>query len=96
MKSFFSRNEIRIARIAFITVFLGLIRSLAEPFRLQYYAITPLDFDHVKPFLLGGLVAAGGLMLMTIFSFYNRFRLIVILAVLTILSMLLVKFTYGI
>lgn len=96
MKSFYLRNEKQFARIAQIAIFLGLIRSLAEPFRLQYYATSTLMFGQVKPFLLGSLVAATGLLLMTILSFYHRFRLIMIMAILTILAMLLVKFSYAI
>ncbi len=96
MISFFIKNEKKISRISVIAVFLGLIRSLSEPFRLQYYASTPLSFEQVKPYLLGCLVAAVGLLVMILFSFYHRYRIIVLIAMLTILSMVLVKFEYHI
>jgi len=96
MKTFFIKNEKYISRISIFAVFLGLIRSLSEPFRLQYYSTIPLGFEQVKPFLIGALVAATGLLLMTILSFYNRDRFIIFMAVLTILSMILVKFEFRI
>jgi len=96
MKGFFNKNEQTISRVSMLAVFLGLVRSLSEPFRLQYYSSIPLSFEQVKPYLLGALVAAIGLLLMTIFSFYNRYRIMMAIAVLTILSMILVKFEYRV
>jgi|WetSurMetagenome_2_1015567.scaffolds.fasta_scaffold434200_2 hypothetical protein len=96
MEKFLFKNEKTIGRIAIFAVFLGLIRSLSEPFRLQYYSTTPLSFEQVKPFLVGCIMASIGLLIMTLLSFYNRYRIIVLIAALTILSMIIVKFQYQI
>jgi len=96
MNTFLLKNEKLISRISFFAVMLGLIRSLSEPFRLQYYSSLPMSFDQVKPFLLGSLVAAIGLSTMAILSFYNRYRIMTFIAVLTILAMILIKFEFRI
>jgi hypothetical protein len=96
MKIMLIKNEKRTAQIGFLAVFLGLIRSLFEPFRLQYYASSPLSFEQIKPYLVGCLIAALGLLLMTGFFFYNRYRFILVIAALTILAMIFVKINYAI
>lgn len=96
LKTFFNTHEKSISWICMLAVFLGMIRSLSEPFRLQHYSALPLSFQQVKPFLLGSLVAAIGLLGMFIFSQYNRYRFIMFIAMLTILSMMIIKFKYQV
>ncbi len=94
MKEFFLRNEKRISRIAMIIIIVALVRTISEPFRLQYYSSSTLGFEDIKPFLLGGLVISIGLLAMTVFSFYNKYKIIISLAILVIISMLIIKFKY--
>lgn len=94
MQAFLSRHEKKIAGISLLAIFLGLIRSLVEPFRLQYYSTTAMSFEQVKPFLIGSIVAATGLLLMVIFLFNSRYRILLPIAVLTMLSMMVVKFSF--
>ena len=39
------RDTSKIAKIATIIIFLALVRSISEPFRLQYYSKTMLTYD---------------------------------------------------
>lgn len=95
-QSFFQKNEIKIARISTIVIFLALIRSLLEFFRLDYLQQATLTIDQVKPFIIGSLVAAIGCLLITIFSFYAKNRLVIIVSALTIVAMIIVKYIYKI
>jgi hypothetical protein len=94
MKRFYLRNEKRISRVAMIIIIVALIRTISEPFRLQYYSSSTLGFEDIKPFLLGGLVISIGLLAMTAFSFYNKYKIITILAIVVIIAMLIIKFKY--
>ncbi|MBK9983016.1 MAG: hypothetical protein IPP15_11435 [Saprospiraceae bacterium] len=94
MKEFYLRNEKRISRVATIIILIALVRTISEPFRLQYYSSSTLGFGDVKPYLLGGLVISIGLLAMTVFSFYNKYKFITLLAILVIIGMLIIKFEY--
>ena len=67
----------KIPRIATLIIFLALIRTISEPFRLQYYSVTSLTYVQIRPFLIGGLISAIGLLAMTILSFYQRHKTII-------------------
>jgi hypothetical protein len=84
-------GEDKLAKAAIIVIFLALIRCLAETFRLQAYSPVPLSFAQVSPYLVGALLAAVALLLMTVSLFYHRHRVVVALATLTIIGLLLVK-----
>lgn len=88
------QRELRMARFALIIIFLALIRTLSEPFRLQYYSASGLSFEQLKPYLIGGLISAVGLLAMTILSFYAKYKWIMAAAVIVIILLLYVKFTY--
>ena len=88
------RDTSKIAKIATIIIFLALIRSISEPFRLQYYSKTPLTYDEIKPFLHGSLAAATGLLAMTILSYFGKHKIIIATCILTIIILLLVKKFY--
>lgn len=94
MKQFYLRNEKRISRLATIIIIIALARTISEPFRLQYYSSSTLSFEDIKPFLLGGLVISIGLFAMIVFSFYNKYKIVTILAILVIIGMLIIKFKY--
>jgi len=93
IKTFF-RDTSNVSKIATIIIFLALIRSLSEPIRLQFYSKTILTYNEIKPFLIGSLVAATGLLAMTILSFSGRHKIIIATCILTIILMLVVKKIY--
>ena len=88
------RDANKISKIATVIIFLALIRSITEPFRLQYYSKTILTYDEIKPFLIGSLVAATALLVMTILFYFGRHKIIIATCILTIILMLIVKKIY--
>ena len=95
MKSFYRKNEFKIALFASAIIFLALVRTLAEPFRLHYLK-EGVSYELLKPLLIGALVAATGLFGVTILSVYNKYTGINILALLTVFFLLLVKSIFAI
>lgn len=87
-------DEKKISKIATGIIFLALIRTLSEPLRLQYYSSSPLTFVEIKPFLIGALVAAAGLLVMTILFYFGRYKIIQFTCILTIILLLIVKKIY--
>jgi len=81
----------KFARIAMVIVFLALIRCLSEFFRLENILGLQLTMTTIQPFILGALVCAVSCLLMTICLFYSKNRLIVILAILTIVILFVIK-----
>lgn len=77
-----------------IIIIVALVRTISEPFRLQYYSSSTLGFEDIKPFLLGGLVISIGLLAMTVFSFYNKYKIVTVLAIMVIIGMLMIKYKY--
>ena len=92
-KSLF-RDTSKIAKIAIIIIFLALIRTISEPFRLQYYSKSILTYDEIKPFLIGSLVAAIGLFAMTILFYFGKHKIIIAACILIIIILLWVKKFY--
>lgn len=84
----------KISKIATIAIFLALTRCIAEPFRLQYYSTTSLTFYHIKPYLIGSLVSAFGLLVMTILFYFGKHKIIIAICVLTIVALLIIKMIY--
>lgn len=93
IKAFF-RDTKKVSKIVIIIIFLALIRSLGEPIRLQFYSKTILTYNEIKPFLIGSLVAATGLLAMTILFYSGRHKIIIAAGILTIILMLIVKKIY--
>lgn len=96
MKSFYRKNEFKIALVATTIIFLALVRTVAEPFRLQYYSSEGLNYDMLKPLLVGSLVAATALFMMAILSFYKKYTGINIVSLLAIFLLLLVKGIFAV
>jgi hypothetical protein len=86
-----NKNKIAISRTATVIIFLALIRCISEPFRLQCYSTTVLTFTELKPFLIGALITAIALLLITIFSFFARDKFIIAVSILTIILLLVEK-----
>lgn len=88
-------NETRKVSIAAtLIIFLVLIRCVTEPFRLQHYSAKVLTFGDIKPFLIGSLVTAMALLVMTVLSLFGKFKIIIAIFILTILGLLYVKWMY--
>ena len=92
----FIRDTGKVSKIAPIIIFMALIRCICEPFRLQYYSASNLTFSDIKPFLLGALVAALGLLTMTVLSYFGKHKIIIATCVLTIIILLILKKIYFI
>ncbi|MBK0382556.1 hypothetical protein I5M32_06235 [Pedobacter sp. SD-b] len=88
------KNEAKIAKIATIIILIALVRTISEPFRLQYYSSLSLTFNQIKPFLIAALITSLGLFAMIIFYYYRKYKVIICLAVLIIIGMLIVKYVY--
>ncbi len=84
----------KISKLATAVIFLALIRCIIEPFRLQYYSATTLAFGDIKPFLMGSLVAALGLLTMTILFYFGRHKVIIAICVVTMMILLIIKKIY--
>ena len=93
VKSIYSDPR-KISVIAIVIIFLALIRCVCEPFRLQYYSAKALSFTDIKPFLIGALVASLALLLMTILSFFRKYKIITATCILTIIVLLIIKRIY--
>lgn len=94
IKQFIQRHELKISRIAIVIIFLALIRTIAEFFRLEYILGDALTTQQVKPFIIGALAASISCLLMTILSFYLKHKIIIIVSVLTIIALVLIKNIY--
>jgi hypothetical protein len=95
MAQFTLKREKAISKASVIIIFLALIRTISEPFRLQYYSSSELSLEEIKPFLIGALMCSVGLLIMTILLFYSKHKIIIALAVLIIIGMLMVKNIYS-
>jgi hypothetical protein len=90
----FSRANRTTSKVSTVIIFLALIRALSEPFRLQHYSAAILTYNDIKPFLIGSLVAATGLLAMTILFYFGKHTIILLLCLLTVILMLVVKKVY--
>lgn len=88
------RNAITISKISTIILFMALIRCIGEPFRMQYYSDTSLSFAEIKPFLFGALIAATGLLIITVLSYFRKYKSMIAICILSIVALVLVKIIY--
>ena len=88
------RDANKVSKIATVIIFLALIRCICEPFRLQYYATSNLTYADIKPFLLCSLVAASGLLTMTVLSYYGKHKIVTATCILTVVILLILKKIY--
>jgi len=84
------------ARISLLIIFLALLRNLAEPFRLKYHATESLRIEQVEPFMVGALECTIGLLLMVILFLNEKPKGVILVAILTIISMVIAKIIYGV
>ena len=90
------RDTGKISKIATFIIFLALIRCISEPLRLQYHSATSLTFADIKPFLLGSLAAALGLLIMTILFYFRKHVAIILTCFLTIAMLVIIKLVYSV
>lgn len=86
-------GKILAARIMTVAVFLALIRTIAEIYRLHAVSDPPWNYQTIAPYLLAALITAIALLLMTILNWTEKHVLIILLAALTIAALFVIKFT---
>lgn len=89
-----TKDTRKISIFAIVIIFLALIRCVSEPFRLQYYSTKALTFVDIKPFLIGSVVTSLALIIMTILSFFGKYKIINAACILTIVVLLIIKRIY--
>lgn len=80
-----------ISKISILIVYLALVRCLIEPFRL-YYINQNVNFQDLKPFLLGALTAALFTLIMGIAFYNSKFKLVISLSIACVILLLIIKF----
>ena len=88
------KDSRKISMIATIIIFLALIRCVSEPFRLQNYTPNALTFTDIKPFLMGSFVTSLALLIMTILSFFGKYKFTNATCILTIVVLFIIKGIY--
>ncbi|MEO6167005.1 MAG: hypothetical protein ABIO46_07020 [Chitinophagales bacterium] len=94
MKMLLQKNTIIIARVAMVAIFLALIRTIGECFRLNEIAENTLPFEEIKPFLTGAMITAVSCLIMVLLSFFSKYRLIIVISILTIIALIIIKIRY--
>ena len=89
-----AKDTRKVSMIAIVIIFLTLIRCISEPFRLQHYSTRALTFIDIKPLLIGSLVTSLALLMMTMFSFFGKYKIINATCILTIVVLLIIKSIY--
>jgi len=82
------------AKVSMIIIYLAMIRTIAECFRLHYVYGNQLNFDQIRPFLIAALATAVGLLVMTLLYFSQRFTIITFIAAACIILMICLKISY--
>ncbi|MFY9826468.1 MAG: hypothetical protein WAM82_34210 [Thermoanaerobaculia bacterium] len=81
----------RLSELAITGLFLALIRTLAEYYRLRYVRGTALALADVAPFITGGLIAALGAWAAVVAYFVGRYRVATGIVVAVVVAMLVYK-----
>lgn len=87
-------NGNKAAKISLLIVFLALIRSIGEFFRLRYVHGTALTIEMVRPFMAAAMVCAVSLMFMNVLFFYSKFRWVTLLAFVAVGVLFFLKYYY--
>ncbi len=91
MKKILDGNKVRIiAKVSILIIYLALIRSLIEPFRLNYID-EKTDFQALTPFLLGALISGLFTLIMVIAFYYRKPKLVIALSIICVILMILIK-----
>jgi len=81
----------RLSELAITGLFLALVRTLAEYYRLRYVRGTALGLAEVVPYIAGGLMAAVGAWAAVVSYFFGRYRMAIGIVVAVIVAMLVYK-----
>jgi hypothetical protein len=81
----------RLSELAITALFLALVRTLAECFRLRYVVGTALALDEVAPYITGGLMAALGAWAAVAAYFFGRYGVATAIVVAAIAAMFVYK-----
>jgi len=87
-------SPLRISRILMVVIFLALIRTIAEMFRLQDEQ-SHLSYQQVRMCVLGALTATIALFIMVLLSFWSKHLIITFLGVITLLLLVVIKVVLG-
>ena len=77
--------------MAITGLFLALVRTLAEYYRLRYVRGTALALAEVGPYITGGLIAALGAWAAVVAYFVGRYRVATGIVVAVVVAMLVYK-----
>ena len=88
-------KEKKISKIAMNAVFLALIRTIAECFRLDYISRHSTTFEELRPFLIGALICSVSCLSMCILYFYSKFKVVIGIAISTIIILIILKFKFS-
>jgi sugar phosphate permease len=81
----------RLSELAITALFLALVRTLAEYYRLRYVRGTALGLADVAPYITGGLMAAVGAWAAVVAYFFGRYRVATGIVVTVVVAMLVYK-----
>ncbi|MEO7418232.1 MAG: hypothetical protein ABI163_14310, partial [Thermoanaerobaculia bacterium] len=81
----------RLSELAITGLFLALVRTLAEYYRLRYVRGTALGLAEVAPYITGGLMAAVGAWTAVGAYFFGRYRVAIGIVVAVVVAMLVYK-----
>jgi len=81
----------RLSELAITVLFLALVRTLAEYYRLRYVRGTALGLAEVAPYIAGGLMAAVGAWAAVVAYFFGRYRVATGVVVGVVVAMLVYK-----
>jgi hypothetical protein len=81
----------RLSELAITVLFLALVRTLAEYFRLRYVRGAALGLADVAPYITGGLMAAVGAWAAVVAYFFGRYRVAIGIVVAVVVAMLIYK-----
>ncbi|HEY7215761.1 MAG TPA: hypothetical protein VIC28_14105 [Thermoanaerobaculia bacterium] len=81
----------QMSQLAITALFLALIRTLAEYYRLRYVRGTSLALADVAPYITGGLMAALGAWAAVVAFFVGRYRVATGIVVAAVVAMLVYK-----
>lgn len=81
----------RLSQLAITVLFLALIRTLAEYYRLRYVRGTALGMPEVAPYITGGLMASVGAWAAVVAYFIGRYRVAIGIVVAVVMAMIVYK-----
>lgn len=88
------KKQKNLALVSVAVVFMALIRTLAECFRMEYAMQREITLSELRPFIYAAMVASVTLFTMTLLMFRQRYTWIIVSAVTTIVCFVIIKMIY--